>query len=529
MFRAAIAVVVGGYAFGGIGSSQPTGMGDGVVSHVAAGVTPAMRTVEYRGYELDVPAGWPVYRLDRHPDQCVRYDMHAVYLGKPGGDQHCPPGLVGRTETVSVGASSLSSASLSPAGARPSAPSAIGQRADVNDLRAGRAGIVLQDASLQEFGVALPSSAPAVTATYGSDPGLIEQVLASVHRVVPQSAPLGDTQGRAVPRPHRRQARHSRTMSARAKPNPVASPDPDDTPPFGMPPDTSPYTGFPTDSGMPADSGMPGDTGIPADTGMPTAEPTDLPGSLPTAPPTPPVPTPPAGTVGKGPQSGFDTCTAPSLKAMSAWRTKFSATAIYIGGAEMACDYGNLSAAWVHATEAMGWSLLPTYVGPQAPCNNFSASVDEKHAADQGRQNAQWAVQNAQQFGLAKGSPIYYDMEAYNNKKARCVTAVMTFLDAWTRQLNAEGYVSGVYSSAGSAVIDLAKTTDVAGHKLAEPQAIWFALWDHSSDLNGAPYLPQGMWPAVHRSKQYAGGHWLKVGKIGMNVDSDLVNSAAVS
>src|ERR1700720_4062064 len=44
----------------------------------------AMKTVAYAGYEFQVPASWPVYRLDEHPKTCVRYDVHAVYLGTPG-------------------------------------------------------------------------------------------------------------------------------------------------------------------------------------------------------------------------------------------------------------------------------------------------------------------------------------------------------------------------------------------------------------------------------------------------------------
>ena len=61
-----------------------------------------MKTVVYAGYEFQVPASWPVYRLDQDPATCVRYDVHAVYLGTPGANMQCPAGLVGRTETVSV-------------------------------------------------------------------------------------------------------------------------------------------------------------------------------------------------------------------------------------------------------------------------------------------------------------------------------------------------------------------------------------------------------------------------------------------
>jgi Rv2525c-like, glycoside hydrolase-like domain len=49
-------------------------------------------------------------------------------------------------------------------------------------------------------------------------------------------------------------------------------------------------------------------------------------------------------------------------------------------------------------------------------------------------------------------------MEGYDDADYSCVTAVLTFLDAWDRQLVASGYVSGVYSSAASGVTDLQTT-----------------------------------------------------------------------
>jgi hypothetical protein len=45
------------------------------------------------------------------------------------------------------------------------------------------------------------------------------------------------------------------------------------------------------------------------------------------------------------PVKGMDTCTAPSLRAMRAWHHAFKAAAIYLGGPEAACGWGNLSAA----------------------------------------------------------------------------------------------------------------------------------------------------------------------------------------
>jgi hypothetical protein len=61
-----------------------------------------MQTVEFRGVAFDVPADWPVYDLTQDPTTCVRFDVHAVYLGAPGADMRCPAGLVGRTDALLV-------------------------------------------------------------------------------------------------------------------------------------------------------------------------------------------------------------------------------------------------------------------------------------------------------------------------------------------------------------------------------------------------------------------------------------------
>src|ERR1700691_2541432 len=63
----------------------------------------AKKTIEYEGVEFSVPASWPVYWLNQDPDQCVRYDINAVYVGTPGANQNCPPGLIGRKDTISIG------------------------------------------------------------------------------------------------------------------------------------------------------------------------------------------------------------------------------------------------------------------------------------------------------------------------------------------------------------------------------------------------------------------------------------------
>src|SRR5260370_42157518 len=60
----------------------------------------SMRLVTYRGYAFEVPRTWAVINLVAHPTTCVRFDRHALYLGRPGAAQSCPSGLIGSTEAV---------------------------------------------------------------------------------------------------------------------------------------------------------------------------------------------------------------------------------------------------------------------------------------------------------------------------------------------------------------------------------------------------------------------------------------------
>jgi hypothetical protein len=455
------------------------------------------KIVKYAGYEFPVPAGWPVYHLDSDPSRCVRYDVNAVYLGDPGADQDCPPGIVGRGETITV----------APAGA-PGVPRMEYQRAAVAQGGLGASfpevsahrhaaaipavqGSVDQYADDGEFRATLPHSGLSVTATYGADPAQVEDVLQGIRK-----APAAPAKNPAT------SPGHSRAASR------------------------GPVTGGA--SGGAAAHGMADSAGVARP--MRAGSPDPMPAKTPASPE--PVPSPSQTlsahlqpTIPAKPLNGFDTCTAPSLSAMNAWRSKYSAIGIYIGGQDMACDYGNLSRSWIAQVHKTGWSLLPIYVGLQAPCNSFHGKINAKSAGSQGRTAADAAVRDAVNFGLGKGSPVYFDMEAYNNSNSGCRTAVLTFLDAWTRELHARGYVSGVYSSASSGVADLVAAATINGHAMADPDALWFALWDNAGNLTGTPYLPKNRWPS-DRDKQYAGGHNRKIGGYTLNIDSDRVGGA---
>jgi len=317
----------------------------------------AAQTVRFDGQRVQVPRGWPVYRLAKHPAMCVRLDRRAVYLGRPGAAQRCPSQAIGRQRAILVEPRSR---------ARPLA-------------------------GASEIGPPVPSS------SVGSEI----------------------------------------------------------------------FTGL-----------------------------------------------------------GFDACAAPSKRAMKSWRSSpYRAVGVYIGGGNRACSQPNLTAAWVAEQVAAGWHLIPTYVGLQAPTSacGSCAKLSASKATKQGAEAANDAAADAQAIGMGRGSPIYFDMEAYT-RTTNATRATLTFLAAWTNRLHALGYRSGVYSSSGSGIADLAREY---GTGYVEPDQIWFANWNNRRNALDS-YLSAEMWPSHQRIHQYRGGHNETYGLVTINIDNDYVDAATV-
>jgi hypothetical protein len=225
---------------------------------------------------------------------------------------------------------------------------------------------------------------------------------------------------------------------------------------------------------------------------------------------------------------GVDACAAPSLATMQAWKSAspYTAMGIYVGGVNRGCSQPNLTASWVTTVASEGWQLIPTWVGLQAPCNSsrFEA-MTAADAAEQGTQDAAAAVSAMSALGLGTGNPVYDDMEAYSTSSASCVAAVEAYLDAWTVQLHASGYLSGVYSSAASGITNLVQEAEAHnGYHL--PDDIWFAHWNDSATTTGDSYVPDTLWAAHQRIHQYAGGHTETYDGVTVNVDNDAVDAA---
>jgi hypothetical protein len=169
--------------------------------------------------------------------------------------------------------------------------------------------------------------------------------------------------------------------------------------------------------------------------------------------------------------------------------------------------------------------MLPAYVGPQAPCYGYGNLIMPSQAARQGVLVADDAIRDAAALGLPPGSPVYYDMEAYSGN-ASCTATVLTFLGAWTRQLNARGYISGVYSSRDSGIADMQAAAAASRPGFTPPQAVWVAWWDGRRTLADAGLTA---WPPDARDKQYLGPRNVTIGGFTLNIDTDLVAGPVLS
>jgi Domain of unknown function (DUF1906) len=424
------------------------------------------RVISYHGYQMRVPGSWPVYHLADNPSRCVLFNRHAVYLGRPGTDQKCPAHAFGKTEAVLV----------QPMGSRGNLPAGTVME------RGNRAGgwsaapLAARNATAQVMRLALPAAGVLVTATYDKDPALVSGMLngARMTAAYAPAHPAG-----------RHHSRHGAAWHSAAR------------------------HGAARHGAARHSAARHGGVQHGAARQQPRAA---------TAAAAEPV----TGEQGSG--LGFDTCTVPSAGTMTKWLTSpFRVVATYLGGANWACDYGNFTSSWVSKVASEGWRFLPLWVGPQAPCSTIPgvSLINPSQARSEGESEAASAVATARRFGYGTGTPIYFDMEAYNNTVSSCKQAVLSFLDGWTRGLHTADYRSGVYSSAASGIADLA--TEAGNRGYAPPNDIWFADWTGKPVLTD-PFVPSKDWADHERVHQYKGPSTETWGGASVNIDRDAVD-----
>jgi hypothetical protein len=237
---------------------------------------------------------------------------------------------------------------------------------------------------------------------------------------------------------------------------------------------------------------------------------------------------------------GFDQCQAPSQAKMDRWleSSPFLAVGIYIDGDSRACRKQTyLNATWVRTQLEKGWRLLPITLGPQASCQpRFPRYQDDfkispkvnaagvyAKALKQGKDQAARSVAAAGAYGISPGSTLWYDLEGFDHKNTRCRESALTFLSGWTQQIRAQGYVSGVYSSAGSGILALDNARVNRPGVYTMPDRIWIARWDGKANTSTSYLRPDG-WMPHRRVKQYQGGHNETWGGVTINIDRNFLD-----
>jgi photosystem II stability/assembly factor-like uncharacterized protein len=231
----------------------------------------------------------------------------------------------------------------------------------------------------------------------------------------------------------------------------------------------------------------------------------------------------PASTsTGKG--QGFDQCAVGSTSQMDTWYkdSPFKSSNVYIGGADRGCSQPGLNSSWVSTVTGQGWKLIPTWVGPQAPCNTSCPTCSQfssnpSTAASQGTSEAKSASSAAAGLGL-KDTIVYYDLEIYPTGNSSCSAAVQAFVNAWVSEMHSEGNLAGVYGSPANAKDDWLPINH-------SPDDVWIALWNHKATVRNLPPLSNSDWRG-HRLHQYRGAHRETYGGVEFSIDSDYLDGA---
>ena len=225
---------------------------------------------------------------------------------------------------------------------------------------------------------------------------------------------------------------------------------------------------------------------------------------------------------------------------MNTWlkSSPFLAVGIYTSGTSRACRVQpNLDPTWIGKQLAKGWRLLPITLGPQASCQprfprysddvkiNPAPGADKSYAVAlaQGLSEASTSVADAQALGIPAGSTLWYDLEGFDLANRDCRESALRFLGGWTMRLHEQGYVSGVYSSAGSGIKMLDDARVERPGLIVLPDRIWIARWDGVADTSTS-YLREDGWRPGGRMKQYLGGHDETWGGVTINIDSNFLD-----
>ena len=166
-----LAALVALVAFG-CGSSGPEVSAVNAPRQADAADGSTTQVVRYRDVEFTVPGDWPILDLEADPSTCVRFDVHAVYLGRPGADMRCPATVNGHAASVLVEPLD---------GATTPAPADV-RATEVNGLAVEVDASAVVEAQVR---ATLPTAGLAVTVTFEDSPDAAQQILQTFRTVAP--------------------------------------------------------------------------------------------------------------------------------------------------------------------------------------------------------------------------------------------------------------------------------------------------------------------------------------------------------
>ncbi len=228
------------------------------------------------------------------------------------------------------------------------------------------------------------------------------------------------------------------------------------------------------------------------------------------------------------PFQGLDKCSLPTISQMQTWwyDSPYWTINIYIGGISLACKDPKLGADWLAAVASQGWTFTLTWVGPQAPCTNFThkMSANASTAKAQGRAEADAAAAMALDLGFSGDEIIYYDLEGYSGSATTsCKAAVASFIQGWVERLHELGFKAGAYGGACSSFV-----AEWAMNP-SPPDVVWMAHWYKSAytpyaHVWNTPCIGNDIWPNHQRLKQYAGDHVETWGGVSFTIDTNVLD-----
>jgi photosystem II stability/assembly factor-like uncharacterized protein len=229
---------------------------------------------------------------------------------------------------------------------------------------------------------------------------------------------------------------------------------------------------------------------------------------------------------------GFDKCNIPygskteSINQMQSWwyLSPYYSTNLYIGGISRYCSNTELDAVWVNQVAKQGWSFIPTWVGPQAPCTSYRYrfSSSPSTAYQQGVLEANAAFETARNLGFLGNTVLYYDLEMYSTTNQSCRDAAKSFLAGWSQRLQEVGVRSGVYGHR----VNVNDWASIAYP--GTPNNVWIASWirsyyDPNVSAYGIPGVSDDLW-RDQRIRQYAGDHTETYGGFAFSIDSNIMD-----